>query len=192
MAHQRTGRTSPKRRVATAALGALLLAGASFAAPAPSTANATSTTNGATSGVTSSNAAPSTQRAGRAKLERQVLRITNKKRKAHGCSPLRANTKLRKAARKHSARMAKAQNLSHQLPGEPRLSRRVEKVGYRNWTALAENIAYGQPTARDVMSDWMGSSGHRRNILDCRLQHLGVGVVIGDGATWWTQDFGSK
>jgi uncharacterized protein YkwD len=37
----------------------------------------------------------------------------------------------------------------------------------------------------------MNSSGHRANILNCKLTTIGVGVDTTDKNDWyWTQDFG--
>lgn len=52
-----------------------------------------------------------------------------------------------------------------------------------------ENIARGQADAAAVMNSWMNSDGHRANILNCAYKTLGVGVHLGDGGPWWTQDF---
>lgn len=133
--------------------------------------------------------------AGTAKAERKVIALTNQKRRNHGCKALDFRTSLRKAARRHTQRMADVgypDGLSHQLPGEPDLGRRLTNAGYKNWTMAAENIAYGYPTPRAVVRGWMGSKDHRANILNCRLRHIGVGLVRADGAAWWTQVFGRK
>lgn len=122
-------------------------------------------------------------------MERQVIRIVNRKRVAHGCRKVGERLTLRKAARRHSARMAAAQNLSHQLPGEPSLGVRVTNAGY-HWSMVGENIAFGQTTARSVMRAWMRSPSHKANILNCRFRHLGVGVAFDGSYYWWTQDFG--
>ena len=53
-----------------------------------------------------------------------------------------------------------------------------------------ENIARGQADAQAVMEAWMNSPGHRANILNCDYRTLGVGVHVGAGGPWWTQDFG--
>lgn len=53
-----------------------------------------------------------------------------------------------------------------------------------------ENIARGQADAAAVMQAWMNSPGHRANILNCDFKTLGVGVHLGSGGPWWTQDFG--
>jgi uncharacterized protein YkwD len=42
------------------------------------------------------------------------------------------------------------------------------------------------------MTAWMNSDGHRRNILDCDLHNIGVGLAYnGDNRPYWTQDFGT-
>lgn len=124
--------------------------------------------------------------------QKRILKQTNKHRAKHGCKKLKAPKKLRKAARKHSKRMAKAGRLSHQLPGEPPLGTRITRAGYRNWRGVAENIAYGYATPRAMVKAWMKSPGHRKNILTCRYRHLGVGVVLKRGVPWATQNFGHK
>lgn len=55
----------------------------------------------------------------------------------------------------------------------------------------AENVAMGYATAAEVMAGWMGSSGHRGNILNCDWTRTGIGSAVGDdGLTYWTQVFG--
>ena len=141
-----------------------------------------------------------TERVTTASLRDRVIALTNKKRVNRGCNPVRRNAALSRAAQKHSRRMGDyyaaghslEDSVEHRLPGEPTLARRVTRAGYRNWVLVGENIAGGQPTARAVMQSWMGSDGHRRNILKCRFKHIGVGLVWSDGVPFWTQDFGRK
>ena len=67
--------------------------------------------------------------------------------------------------------------------------------GYRmtqqgvSWTYNGENIAYGYDSAGDVMDGWMGSEGHRDNILHPIFTHIGIGVWLGPGGPFWVQDF---
>jgi uncharacterized protein YkwD len=70
---------------------------------------------------------------------------------------------------------------------------RISAAGYR-WSTWGENIATGYATPRAVVSGWMHSAGHCRNILDPAFRDVGVGVVARGvrpyrGATW-TEDFG--
>lgn len=148
--------------------------------------------SGATTAAAAESAAPASERAARVGPRQRVVQLTNAHRRTHGCPPLRRVGSLDLAAQRHTQRMAAANQLSHQLPGEPPLGRRVTLAGYRGWTLVGENVAYGYRTPRAVVSAWMRSPGHRRNILDCRFRHIGVGLARGHGALWWTQDFGRR
>ena len=54
--------------------------------------------------------------------------------------------------------------------------------------ALAENVGFGAtPTVVHVA--FMGSSGHRANILNPAMRHVGVGVVSSGGQLWVTEIF---
>ncbi len=125
-------------------------------------------------------------------LENSVVLLTNTQRTLAGCRPLRVNTYLRKAARIHSKRMALAQTMSHQLPGELSLGRRITRAGYVGWTRVAENIAAGYTTSGSVTRAWWASTSHRRNIKDCTLREVGVGVVFNGLRMYWTVDFGRR
>jgi uncharacterized protein YkwD len=120
--------------------------------------------------------------------EDAVIRLTNEERAAAGCSPLRADSRLRTAARRHSMDMGAHDYFSHTSRNGDTFADRIEAAGYPD--PGAENIARGYPTAAAVMKGWMNSEGHRANILNCGLGAVGVGVYLGPGGPWWTQDFG--
>jgi uncharacterized protein YkwD len=125
-------------------------------------------------------------------LERRVVKATNRVRARKGCRPLRPVRSLRRAADQHSLLMARYGRLSHRLPGERSLYARARAAGYRDARLVGENIGYGQRTANRLVRDWLGSPAHRRNLLDCRWRHIGVGVVEAYGVRWWTQDLGRR
>ena len=125
-------------------------------------------------------------------FELQVIAYTNFFRRRHGCAPVRIDFYLRRAARIHSAVMANRNTMSHQLRGESRLGRRISQAGYRGWNRVAENIATGFNSPYAVVVAWMRSPSHRRNLLDCSVRHIGVGVIKRGYTTWWTQDFGRR
>jgi uncharacterized protein YkwD len=55
---------------------------------------------------------------------------------------------------------------------------------------VGENIALGQSTPQTVMSAWMGSTGHRANILHEAYAYIGIGAVHGpNGGIRWVQQF---
>lgn len=125
-------------------------------------------------------------------MEDRVIALTNAQRRARGCASLRPHSYLRNSARGHTVTMAVKGVMSHQLPGEPRFSVRITRAGYTNWRIVAENVARGFSGPSAVVRAWMASPGHRRNILNCKLRHIGVGVVLKNGQLWWTQNFGRR
>ena len=57
------------------------------------------------------------------------------------------------------------------------------------WETVGENIAWGQATPEAVMNTWMGSPGHRQNILSSSYSKIGVGVTEENGNLYWVQLF---
>lgn len=120
------------------------------------------------------------------KLQAAILRVTNRRRERHDLSPLKASPCATTFAERHSTWMASEGELAHS-----RLGRLLEKCSVRG---VAENVAahWGSAMeARSVVQAWMDSRGHRANILDPDLTHLGVGVAYDKArGTWYaTQDF---
>lgn len=105
-----------------------------------------------------------------------VLSAVNAARAKAGCQPLRLNGKLTAAARGHASAMAEQNFFGHAGKDGTRFSSRIKRQGYSYRTA-AENIAAGQKSAGQVVKSWLGSSGHRRNMLDCRMTETGIAVV---------------
>lgn len=117
-----------------------------------------------------------------------MLALVNKEREAAGCKPVMANSTLNQVADTYSGVMADHQNLSHTGPDGSSVGDRVTRSGY-TWSRVGENIARGQADASAVMNSWMGSPGHRANILNCSFREMGLGVDQGSGGPWWTQVF---
>lgn len=128
-------------------------------------------------------------------LKANVLKLTNAERAKAGCPALKFDAALAKAAQRHSADMAGHDFVGHVGSNGSTMVTRARAAGYTGWSSLAENVAAGQKTAAAVVNSWMRSPGHRANILNCSLEHLGVGYVKKPGSqyrTYWTQDFGAK
>ncbi|MET9609541.1 CAP domain-containing protein [Streptomyces sp. NPDC006512] len=118
----------------------------------------------------------------------EVLALVNKERAAVGCPVLTVNEKLTKAAQDHSEDMAAHNNMSHTGSDGSDPGQRITRAGYQ-WSTYAENVAYGYDTAAKVMEGWMNSPGHKRNILDCNVKEIGIGLA--QPGQYWTQDFGA-
>jgi uncharacterized protein YkwD len=135
----------------------------------------------------------------------EVVALVNQERAAAGCPPLGISAELTVAAQGHSEDMAVNNFFGHTGSNGSSPWDRIATAGYS--TGAAENVAVGYATADVVMQAWMGSSGHRKNILNCSLTEIGVGfydqpsdepnVQMSDGTAggpfryYWTQDFGT-
>ena len=126
-----------------------------------------------------------------AAYEAEVVKLTNAQRTANGCKALRTDSRLTAAARAHSTDMVKAGFFSHTGSDGSNFVTREVRAGYPRNGASAENIAWGYRTPAQVVTGWMNSAGHRKNILNCTSTAVGVGVAYtAGGAPYWTQDFG--
>jgi uncharacterized protein YkwD len=117
--------------------------------------------------------------------EADVLTLVNAERAKYGVAALENSTLLAVAAGTRSTQMAATGNLTHDGWVDV-----IRAAGYRG-SYLGENIAYGYGSAGAVVKGWMGSDGHRANILRSTYVDSGVGCVKdARGRLWWTQDFG--
>jgi uncharacterized protein YkwD len=127
-------------------------------------------------------------------IERDVMHLVNLERMRRRLDTLRWNPQLDKAAKVQAVEMAAEHKMAHDLPGAayPTLKDRIRYVGY-GYRHIAENIAYGYPSADYTVAAWMKSSGHRMNILDRSSVETGVGVVRAEtGELYYCQVFGAR
>ena len=113
--------------------------------------------------------------------QQKLLDLTNQARSENGLQPLQWDPSLAAAAQAHAQKMFDQHSLSHQLPGEPDLPTRAGQAG-AHFRSIAENVAMGNG-AEGVQKEWMKSPPHRANILDPKLDHVGIGVV--EHAGYW-------
>ncbi len=103
-----------------------------------------------------------------------LLILHNNERANRGLPPLAINPLLSQAAHKHAEWMDDHNRLSH--TGFPR---RLIDAGYV-YSNCGENIAWNYTDEESCMQAWMGSSGHRRNVLG-RFTEIGFAHV---GSYW--------
>jgi len=172
------------RRGITALLPLAALLALALTAASPAAARA------ACPGQGNANAPAATQ-------ERAMLCLVNEARGQRGLSPLAAPPSLARAAARKSADILRCDEFSHEACGRE-FTYWIERVGYGG-CGWGENIAYGggrYATPRSIFRMWMGSPGHRRNILG-PYDDIGIGLQVGalegyGGAHVWTQEFGSR
>jgi uncharacterized protein YkwD len=178
------------RKIVTSVAAVAIAASALLAPQFTSPAAAATTSHSAASRMTA------------AKLHRyetNMERLLNSERRAHGLRKVKMNSKLMLSAHRHNLAMAKADTMSHQLPGEAFFADRISKAGY-NWMSAGENIGWNtdlrtqgiQSLEREMYNEKAPNNGHRLNILDKSFTSVGIDIYY-DAAhhkIWFTQDFG--
>jgi uncharacterized protein YkwD len=140
-------------------------------------------------------------------LDQAILEGLNSVRAEHGLRPLVLSGALQQAAAFQSRAMLTEGFFAHDAPNGPRFSTRLKRfyapvAGKGGWSA-GENLLYTSGTldADQAIDAWMGSAGHRKNMLDPGWREVGIasmrsanaGGVFGSGPTWVvTMDFGVR
>lgn len=108
------------------------------------------------------------------RAEKNLIDATNAQRGAARLSGVEIDAGLMASARAHAQWMASNRRLQHSRD------------------RVAENIAEGQESSAQAISDWMRSPGHRANILNGRHSRIGVGwAADASGRLYWCQQFAS-
>jgi hypothetical protein len=118
--------------------------------------------------------------------EQYLLSAANAERVQRGLQPLRWDGALYAAANYHAQQMAERESISHQYEGEPELTARGQEAGAR-FSVIAENVATA-PSAIMIQEAWMNSPKHRENLLDPRVDSIGIRVVSRDGRLFAVED----
>jgi uncharacterized protein YkwD len=141
-------------------------------------------------------------------LETRIHTLVNAERQTAKLGSLQPEQSLGKAARRHSADMAKRSFFNHINPDRQDPTERARVAGFvcRKQRGnvitqgVAENIAMSPQASRfttrgsqttydwktaetiavETVKGWMASEGHRRNILDGSYTLTGIGVAVDD------------
>jgi len=89
-----------------------------------------------------------------------------------GLAPVTPDRRLIAAARRHARDMEGNDFTGHVGSDGSNTGSRADAAGY-GWRLIAENIAAGPADALAVISLWMRSPGHRRNLLTEGVVHAG-------------------
>ncbi|WP_160115151.1 CAP domain-containing protein [Bryocella elongata] len=127
------------------------------------------------------------QRSPTSLAEQYLFQSANQERASRGLPPLRWDASLYHAAYDHAREMAARETISHQFPGESELEVRGRYEGAR-FSLIAENVAMA-PSVAVVHTAWMNSPGHRANLLDPRVDSIGISVLRRGNELYAVQDF---
>jgi len=124
-------------------------------------------------------------------MANDVLALVNTERANAGAGALTMDNLLVNAARRHSQDMASHGFANHEGSDASTFDERITDAGY-TWTSCAENIAWNYTSAAAVVAAWMGSQGHKDNILNPAFQHMGISCFYSVHGYYWTQNFGKN
>jgi uncharacterized protein YkwD len=134
------------------------------------------------------------QVAGVSSEEARILELVNRARARASLPALKLSARLAVAARGHSYDMALRHYFSHHSADGVSPEQRLHGSGI-DYTEMGENIYTEdfpdrERIAQRAIEGWMGSPGHRKNLLSPNFNQTGVGIArAADGSTYITQDF---
>ena len=103
-----------------------------------------------------------------AEYPQRLTALVNQYRNSHGLPALVIDKTIVGLAHEHSVGMAKAGHLNHDdFPS------RVRRSGL---AMCVENVGWNYTTAKNQFENWRASPGHDRNMLDSRVERIGIGV----------------
>lgn len=121
-------------------------------------------------------------------MSRAMVDLVNAERRSRGLAPMRHDPQLDALAQAHACDMVRHGFFGHVGSGNRDFAQRVSATGRRG-CIMSENLAMGVRTPRDAHRAWMGSAGHRSNILHPGHAAIGLGVATprtGRGMRWVT------
>lgn len=111
-------------------------------------------------------------------LPDDVVIESNKARAKEGLQLLVPSEALMAAAQARAEDMARSGFFAHKGADGSSPWRWVKDQGY-SFSRAAENLAVNYEDADGVVAGWLASPGHRANLLDGRLEEIGIGVADG-------------
>jgi uncharacterized protein YkwD len=123
-------------------------------------------------------------------IEQDLLRVLNAERLAQGLPVLRLSPELVGLARTQSSEMARLKVLSHESAAGLAFPERLAGAGIA-FAATGENVARsGTYLAKLIHESFMGSPGHRENVLNPLFDEVGIGIAAGaENSYYVTEDF---
>lgn len=112
-----------------------------------------------------------------------MLRMHMYARQQAKLDPLTSDESLCEIAQRHADWMAKNDKVVHQ---------NLKPILGKPWRMVGENIAAYYNNDGDCFKGWMGSKGHRSNILNSGFTHVGFGQGKRGKKIYWCAVFGSK
>jgi len=136
-----------------------------------------------------------------------TLCLLNKERTSRGLRKVKLVAPLQNVASAYAKRMVRERFFAHTSPDGDTFLARIKRTSYlrgelQGWS-VGENLAWGtgdRATPAEIMTAWMRSPAHKRNIVNGRFTEVGLGVAPGaplssagsGAAATYVNDFGHR
>ena len=118
-------------------------------------------------------------------ITEEILNLVNQHRQSQGLSTLQSNATAVLLAEDHTRYMISLEELNHHNL-DAKFQTLIEKEGA---TGIGENVASFYPDAASVVTGWLNSPDHRRNI-EGNFTHTGIAAIKDEeGKYYYTQIF---
>ena len=122
--------------------------------------------------------------------EQLMFDLVNQERIKAGVAPLKIDMRMVQSARTKSQDMITNNYFSHTSPTLGGFASLIRNATGGDYSYVGENLA-GNRTVEAAMKAFMNSEGHRKNILNPKFTHIGIGIVSGGPyGQMYTQHFG--
>lgn len=115
----------------------------------------------------------------------EELELVNKERQKVGLKSLKLDNDLVFVANVRAEELET--KYAHERPNGTKCFTVLNEYSIKTPSFSGENIAWGYPDVKSVMTGWMNSQKHKENILDKNYTKVGVGI----NGRYWTQMFTS-
>jgi uncharacterized protein YkwD len=106
-----------------------------------------------------------------AQFQPRLAQLVNQYRANKGLPALTIDNTLAELAREHSGAMAREKRMSHDA-----FPSRVQRSGYG---MCVENVGWNYASPDGFFDAWRASPGHDHNLLDPRVDRVGIGASAG-------------
>lgn len=111
----------------------------------------------------------------RAPAAQDLMALVWGARQSNGLPLPQVSPNLMQAAQQHADDMAQHHFFAHVSPNKQDVTHRLKRL-HEPYTHVVENIALGR-TLTDAFTQWVQSPGHLQNLLDPKVDRLGVGLA---------------
>ena len=101
--------------------------------------------------------------------------------------PLTWNETLTLSAERHASDMDRYNYFGHRSRSGADIGDRLDAIGYK-WQYVGENLAEGQDSFEEALTDWLESDSHCRMLMNPDMKEMGMAKI----GKYWVHHFGTQ